>query len=545
MILAGVVILAVVVIGSAKHIRPGEDGDSATARLGYGANNEPSPIAVATSPDLLVSMSVVPKSVEPVVRKGQRQENREGQKGSGEREAASEISKRAENEKAMREAASESPTAIVPPHPPAAARLEISLAEPAKLIVKRRRSLSEADLRKELRLAPEIPSLNLTAMNRLVSAQKVNVDFYKYIEHEPNILLKVRPDLKSLPVRKGRSCELDKRSASNLGVFSTKLHVLVDNPTPEESNSQHAMPGLLRKFMQVEVRGKRPEWLRPEAIPALQQILMQENKPLRWLLVEILAEIRGPAASVALAQRAIYDLSPEVRAIAVNALKDRPRTEYRQILLNGLRYPWAPAADHAAEALVALKDQEAVPILVAYLKEADPSEPTPSTKSQTLWREMVRINHAANCLMCHPPAARLSDPLAAPVPGLVLIGSVPRSTGHYGSIQTSIPTQSSFWVRVDITYLRQDFSIREPVKSPGTELVAYPRFDYLVRTRKVKTEEARELKTKSAKPQQREAVLFALRELTGKDAGAETDAWVKLYPPAKLDDETNRLKTTW
>jgi hypothetical protein len=419
------------------------------------------------------------------------------------------------------------------------------LAEPAKLIVKRRRSLSEADLRKELRLAPEIPSLNLTAMNRLVSAQKVNVDFYKYIEHEPNILLKVRPDLKSLPVRKGRSCELDKRSASNLGVFSTKLHVLVDNPTPEESNSQHAMPGLLRKFMQVEVRGKRPEWLRPEAIPALQQILMQENKPLRWLLVEILAEIRGPAASVALAQRAIYDLSPEVRAIAVNALKDRPRTEYRQILLNGLRYPWAPAADHAAEALAALKDQEVVPILVAYLKEADPSEPTPSTKSHTLWREMVRINHAANCLMCHPPAARLSDPLAAPVPGLVLIGSVPRSTGHYGSIQTSIPTQSSFWVRVDITYLRQDFSIREPVKSPGTELVAYPRFDYLVRTRKVKTEEARELKTKSAKPQQREAVLFALRELTGKDAGAETDAWVKLYPPAKLDDETNRLKTTW
>jgi hypothetical protein len=285
--------------------------------------------------------------------------------------------------------------------------------------------------------------------------------------------------------------------------------------------------------------------LRAEAIPALQQILMQENQPLRWLLVEILAEISGPAASAALAQRAIYDLSPEVRALAVQALKNRPRPEYRQVLLNGLRYPWAPVADHAAEALAALHDQEVVPILVAYLKEADTSEPSPSSKNQTHWREMVRINHAANCLMCHPPAARLSDPLTAPVPGLVLLGSVPRSTGHYGSIQTSVPTRSGFFVRVDITYLRQDFSIREPSKTPGTDLVTYPRFDFLVRTRKVDLKEAKELKAKSAYQQQREAVLFALRELTGTDAGVEANAWAKLFPPAKLDDGTHGLRPKW
>jgi len=52
-----------------------------------------------------------------------------------------------------------------------------------------------------------------------------------------------------------------------------------------------------------------------------------------------------------------------VRAQAIEVLLQRPREEYRSLLLKGLRYPWFLVADHAAEALVALNDKEAPPAL--------------------------------------------------------------------------------------------------------------------------------------------------------------------------------------
>src|SRR5205823_7594093 len=69
------------------------------------------------------------------------------------------------------------------------------------------------------------------------------------------------------------------------------------------------------------------------------------------------------------------------------------------------------------------------------------------------------------------------------------------------------------------------------------------RFDYIVRTRACKYQEREELKGKppeSSYPQ-REAVLWALQELTGKDVGAAFDDWVKLFPRAELDVEAARL----
>src|SRR5262249_52768229 len=40
---------------------------------------------------------------------------------------------------------------------------------------------------------------------------------------------------------------------------------------------------------------------------------------------------------------------------------------------------------------------------------------------------------------------------------------------------------------------------------------------------------------------QREAVLFALRELTGQDAGATPDDWQRRFPDAALDSQAERL----
>ena len=122
------------------------------------------------------------------------------------------------------------------------------------------------------------------------------------------------------------------------------------------------------------------------------------------MLVEMLEQIPGRPASLLLAQTAVFDLSPELRARAVKALRERPREEYRRYLLESLRYPWAPAADHAAEALVALGATETVAHLVSLLKEPDPTAPFENAQKHLVVREVVRFNHVASCLACHPPA---------------------------------------------------------------------------------------------------------------------------------------------
>jgi hypothetical protein len=70
------------------------------------------------------------------------------------------------------------------------------------------------------------------------------------------------------------------------------------------------------------------------------------------------------------------------------------------------------------------------------------------------------------------------------------------------------------------------------------------RLDYTVRTRRLSRKEIDKLQARFADRDtypQREAVLFALRELTGQDAGPTTVAWQRLYPRAEIDVEAARL----
>lgn len=88
-------------------------------------------------------------------------------------------------------------------------------------------------------------------------------------------------------------------------------------------------------------------------------------------------------------------------------------------------------------------------------------------------------------------------------------------------------------VRVDVTYLRQDFSMLQPVGDahPWPEM---QRFDFLIRTRTLTEEEAAAFREKFGKneagrpsPYQR-AVLTALRELTGQDTEPTPESWRRL-----------------
>jgi hypothetical protein len=88
-------------------------------------------------------------------------------------------------------------------------------------------------------------------------------------------------------------------------------------------------------------------------------------------------------------------------------------------------------------------------------------------------------------------------------------------------------------VRIDVTYLRQDFSAYLPVADaapwPETQ-----RFDFLVRTRDLSEAEAAAYAKEfgPADPTRpspyRRAVLAALRDLTGRDTEPTAAAWRRL-----------------
>ncbi len=246
-----------------------------------------------------------------------------------------------------------------------------------------------------------------------------------------------------------------------------------------------------------------------------------EDSVTRREFLKQMDSIKSAKASVFLARQALFDLSAEVREEAVKALKERPREEYRQVLLDGLRYPWAPVAAHAAEALVGLKDREVVFRLADMLDEPDPCAPHRDKNNKWVVSEVVSINHLRNCLLCHAPSTAVKDPLR----GIVPTPGQPLPRVYYSSSKGDL-------VRADVTYLRQDFSLMERVARPD-KWPEWQRFDYLVRSRELTTEELAAHRKKARKSglssyPQRDAVLFALRELTGKNVGEECADWYDL-----------------
>jgi hypothetical protein len=104
--------------------------------------------------------------------------------------------------------------------------------------------------------------------------------------------------------------------------------------------------------------------------------------------------------------------------------------------------------------------------------------------------------------------------------------------------------KAPLFVRGDITFLRQDFSVQLPMSAPGLARPAGVRFDYVVCRRLIPRQEAERLQELfDGRPTypQRDSVLTALRGLTGKDAGYTTEAWRRLFPAAELETEVHRL----
>jgi hypothetical protein len=263
----------------------------------------------------------------------------------------------------------------------------------------------------------------------------------------------------------------------------------------------------LRSVVPVQAGQPLPHHL----TPALNHMLQSEGVPTRALLVEAMAGIDTDYSTCCLTERALFDLSPTVRAAAVKALVQRPRADYRPMLLDAFRYPWEPAAQHAAEALVALRDRDALPGLQKLLDERDPRAAfvPPGKDQKPMVRELVRVNHLRNCLLCHAPSLQRDDLVSAPVPP----PDKPLVVLYYGSPRPETPDPEAIFVRADITYLRQDFAVMQKV-TPAKPWPEQQRFDFLVRTREATAEEVRAPARSKEAQVWRQAVAFAITELS-------------------------------
>lgn len=430
-------------------------------------------------------------------------------------------------------------------------------AQEEKPRFKRRDDSSDEELRRQLQLTPEVgfdqaaASFVLTYLNKLTGNKTVGLGkgssptltatppsdiglrFYSQFSKQ----LK-RPDLTSLPWRPLGEIQLGKEPGEGLNFYSVNLRRCMQQALPKLDTRPDA--GMLKDIMFSQQRGGpgRPEaslqWNKPESVPALAQMLQTENTSLRIMFVEILANIEGKEASVVLAQRSVFDLSAQVRQKAVGALANRPLKEFQKVLLDAMRWPWQPAADHAAEAIVALQVKEVAPELITMLKEPDPKLPfTKEEKGEkaTYINEVVRLNHLSNCLLCHAPSLSRDDLVrgSIPIPGQEM------PPLYYGG-------STGQFVRADTTFLRQDFSLVQPVANPG-KWPGQQRFDYMLRERLANAKEINLLQTlrkenKQNDPYpQRDAVLFALREIIGKDAGSHPEDWLRLLNP--VEKKTN------
>jgi hypothetical protein len=143
--------------------------------------------------------------------------------------------------------------------------------------------------------------------------------------------------------------------------------------------------------------------------------------------------------------------------------------------------------------------------------------------------ELVRINHLKNCVLCHALTTKGSrlrslEPLAVGVPH--------PNQGLTRGLNSGYAASDNLFVRIDVTYLRPDFSVMQPVANPDL-WPALQRFDFVVRRRPV-PDKLVGILTRTARRHgpspQREVLLHTLQRLTGQNPGRDFADWQPLLP---------------
>jgi hypothetical protein len=185
--------------------------------------------------------------------------------------------------------------------------LAASAPPPAKLRVKHRRETCEDDLRKQIESAPELTLFRtFTRLQASQFAATTRLAARSSTHETTPVRILNRPDLAGLPLRLGEACKLSPSVAEHLqgGSVGLRAHLTesrgaaarrvaragADDPRPD--------PNILHDRLRADA-DKHNKWLKPEAIPALQQMLIAENEAIREVLIDQLSDMEGAAASVA------------------------------------------------------------------------------------------------------------------------------------------------------------------------------------------------------------------------------------------------------
>ncbi len=388
------------------------------------------------------------------------------------------------------------------------------------------------------------------------------------------VLRENRPDLAGLPFVMGKDCRLSEKDHKQL---SAAILLVQASLGPVQEDPRH----FWHHYDQASTRQKKRARDREELenakkfpvpdgrsrVAALMQMLPVESAELQLSLVGRLKQFDKTdadkkAVTIALASLAVFSQEAVIRRAAVAMLKKRDTGPASGVLLQGLRYPWPSISQNTAEAIVQLERKDLIPYLINMLEEPDPRAPEivdiRGTKVPAV-REVVRINHLRNCLLCHPPLSSPGDEAGADKKsGEGKVGELKREEDHEarrnegvnvldvtdvtGAVPPpghELPQPAPFersggygfaprelQVRADITYLRQDFSMLQfvPNADPWPEM---QRFDFLVRTRTLTAAEANIIRTGLAKQgfPFRATAAQALSRLTGRDAGQSAREW--------------------
>ncbi len=347
----------------------------------------------------------------------------------------------------------------------------------------------------------------------IVSLENQYVEFAERLDQfrstngvEPLLeFLNERPDLNGLPLVMGDECHMEPEQALAMSHISKTVGITLakfDNFGTRDKNQNDSWRYNMLKDKIIE---SSTTFNDEHSLTTLDQMLQVDHPRLRVELINALKASGSEKAIELLARRAKFDLTPEVRLAATKALAKFDAEKYRNHLLDGFNYPWAAVAQHSAEALVRLNDTNAADSLVNLLRNPAPNIPRQSENGSFVQREVVAINHMKNCLLCHAPSTGQSDRGRAVVP--TWEQPLPRLYYH---------SQQGSFVRADTTYLRQDFSVMQEVEDHGP-WPKVQRYDYVVYENELTNEEARNYfqTHRNQRNLHREAVVFALRELTG------------------------------
>jgi hypothetical protein len=351
--------------------------------------------------------------------------------------------------------------------------------------------------------------------------------------------IKERPELAGLPFIMGDACRLNGQQAPNFERSVQAVREGMDRDSHVRDQKNHAA------FWSTYFISDPQRLDSDHGVRALTQILGPEHLSYRLELVQNLKRSNRTEATTAIARAAVFDPDGDVRVAAIKALKETNKQhagEVTEILRQGIRYPLATVAWHTAQAMIALDRKDLVADLAAVLGDPIPGDPeerqAPDGTETHVVREVVKINHHRNCLLCHPPSQTGN---IKEVPGVIPIPGIPFPTSPkeaYGQAQSS----GEPMVRADTTYLRQDFSVMMPVENaaPWPEM---QRFDFLVRTRPVTGKELTVLQEKvKARPaghlsEHQKAAVQALTRLSGHENVAPTQAaWQRVLGVAGADD---------